>query len=154
MGTHPKGGYSASNNNNRYMLIDNIIVRITSQMEGRYMPPKKKTKLREVLKRRGGTPSHHCSYIPPLHCDRQCCCPCAVPVMKFSHAPDSFAKAAKRRERVAASGDCFSRVSTVAELCGHPRPSGSGKQDQTGEECIPLLLMESLLDWWLNLHGM
>ena len=38
------------------MLIDNIIVRITSQMKGRYMSPKKKTKLQEVVKRRGDTP--------------------------------------------------------------------------------------------------
>ena len=34
----------------------------------------------------------------------------------FSHAPDSFAEAAKRRERVTASGSCFSRVSAVAYL--------------------------------------
>ena len=42
-------------------------------MEGSHVPPKKKTKLWEEVKREGGTPhgSHHCSCIPPLHCDGQ-----------------------------------------------------------------------------------
>ena len=38
-------------------------------MEGRHVPPKKKTKLWEEVKRGGGTPhgSHHCGCIPRLH---------------------------------------------------------------------------------------
>ena len=42
-------------------------------MEGRHVPPKKKTKLWEEVKRGGGTShgSYYCRCIPPLDCDRQ-----------------------------------------------------------------------------------
>ena len=36
----------------------------------------------------------------------------------FSHAPDSFDEAAKRREQDTASGASFNRVSAVAETLG------------------------------------
>ena len=50
----------------------------------------------------------------------------------FSHAPDSFVEAAKRRERDTASGACFRRVLAMAETFGVSQANDGGKQDQTG----------------------